>query len=65
MNWCMGTSDVKAIVEQVEQLLAEEELSERTELAIHKLGFFAQPPKKSIRANQELARLLPAASSSR
>jgi hypothetical protein len=33
----MGTSDVKAIVEQVEQLLAEEELSERTELAIHKL----------------------------
>jgi hypothetical protein len=37
MNWCMGTSDAKAIVEQVEQLLAEEELSERTELAIHKL----------------------------
>ncbi len=33
----MGTSDVKAIIEQVEQLLAEEELSERTELAIHKL----------------------------
>ena len=29
------------------------------------LGFFAQPPKKSIRANQHLARLLPAASSSR
>jgi hypothetical protein len=37
MNGCMGTSDVKAIIEQVEQLLAEEELSERTELAIHKL----------------------------
>ncbi len=34
---CMGSSDVKAIIEQVEQLLAEEELSERTELAIHKL----------------------------
>jgi len=33
----MGTPDVKAIIEQVEQLLAEEELSERTELAIHKL----------------------------
>ena len=33
----MGTSDVKAIIEQVEQLLAEEELSERTELAVHKL----------------------------
>ena len=33
----MGTSDVKAIIEQVEQLLAEEELSERIELAIHKL----------------------------
>ncbi len=33
----MGTSDVKPIIEQVEQLLAEEELSERTELAIHKL----------------------------
>jgi len=33
----MGTSDVKAIVEQVERLLAEEELSERTELAIHEL----------------------------
>ena len=37
MNGCMGTSDVKAIIEQVEQLLAEEELSERTELAVHKL----------------------------
>ena len=37
MNECMGTSDVKAIIEQVEQLLAEEELSERTELTIHKL----------------------------
>jgi hypothetical protein len=33
----MGTSDVKAIIDQVEQLLAEEALSERTELAIHKL----------------------------
>ena len=33
----MGTSDVKAIIEQVEQLLAEEELSERTECAIHNL----------------------------
>jgi hypothetical protein len=33
----MGTSDVKAIIEQVEQLLAEEALSERTEFAIHKL----------------------------
>ena len=33
----MGISDVKAIIEQVEQLLAEEELSERTECAIHKL----------------------------
>ena len=33
----MGTSDVKAIIEQVEQLLSEEELSERTECAIHKL----------------------------
>ena len=37
MNGCMGISDVKAIIEQVEQLLAEEELSERTECAIHKL----------------------------
>ena len=37
MNGCMGTSDVKAIIEQVEQLLAEEEMSERTELAVHKL----------------------------
>ena len=33
----MGISDVKAIIEQVEQLLSEEELSERTECAIHKL----------------------------
>ena len=33
----MGISDVKAIIEQVEQLLAEEELSERTECAIHNL----------------------------
>ena len=33
----MGTSDVKAIIEQVEQLLAEEELSERAEFAIHNL----------------------------
>ena len=33
----MGTSDVKAIIEQVEQLLAEEELSKRAEFAIHKL----------------------------
>ena len=37
MNGCMGISDVKAIIEQVEQLLSEEELSERTECAIHKL----------------------------
>ena len=37
MNECMGTSDVKAIIEQVEQLLAKEKLSERTELAIHNL----------------------------
>ena len=37
MNGCMGTSDVKAIIEQVEQLLAEEELSKRAEFAIHKL----------------------------
>ena len=37
MNGCMGTSDVKAIIEQVEQLLAEEELSERAEFAIHNL----------------------------
>ena len=37
MNGCMGISDVKAIIEQVEQLLAEEELSERTECAIHNL----------------------------
>jgi len=33
----MGTSDVKAIIEQVEQLLAEEELSERAECSIHNL----------------------------
>ncbi len=33
----MGTSDVRAIIEQVEQLLAAEELSERTEFAIHQL----------------------------
>jgi hypothetical protein len=33
----MGTSDVKAIIEKVEQLLAEEELSDRTELAIQEL----------------------------
>ena len=33
----MGTSDVKSMIEQVELLLAEEELSERTEIAIHKL----------------------------
>ena len=33
----MGTSDVKAIIGQVEQLLAEEELSERAEFAIHNL----------------------------
>ena len=33
----MGTSDVQAIIEQVDQLLAEEELSERVEAAIQKL----------------------------
>jgi hypothetical protein len=33
----MGTSDVQAIMEQVEQLLAEEEISERVEVAIQKL----------------------------
>jgi len=33
----MGTSDVKAIIEKVEQLLAEEQLSDRTELAIQDL----------------------------
>lgn len=33
----MIASDVKSIIEKVEQLLAEEELSERTECAIHKL----------------------------
>ena len=33
----MGTSDVQAIIEQVDQLLAEEELSERVEAAIRKL----------------------------
>jgi predicted KAP-like P-loop ATPase len=33
----MGTSDVKSIIEKVERLLAEEELSDRTELAIQDL----------------------------
>ena len=33
----MSPLDVKAIIEQVEQLLSEEELSERTECAIHNL----------------------------
>ena len=33
----MGTSDVQSVMDQVEQLLAEETLSERTELAIEKL----------------------------
>ena len=33
----MGTSDVQTIIEQVEQLLSEEELSERVEAAIQKL----------------------------
>ena len=33
----MGTSDVKAIIEKVEQLLAEEELSDKIELAIQEL----------------------------
>jgi len=33
----MGTSDVQAIIERVDQLLAEEELSERVEAAIQKL----------------------------
>ena len=33
----MGTSDVQTIIEQVEQLLAEEELSERVEAAIQEL----------------------------
>ena len=37
MNGCMGTSDVKAIIEKVEQLLAEEELSDKIELAIQEL----------------------------
>ena len=37
MNECMGTPDVKAIVEKVERLLAEEELSYKTELAIQEL----------------------------
>ena len=37
MNGCMGTSDVRAIIEKVEQLLAEEELTENTELAIQEL----------------------------
>ena len=34
MNGCLGTSDVKAIIEKAEQLLAEEELSDKIELAI-------------------------------
>ena len=33
----MGTSGVKSVIEEVERLLAAEELSERTELAIEKL----------------------------
>ena len=33
----MGTSAVKAIIEKVEQLLAEEELSDKIELAIQEL----------------------------
>jgi hypothetical protein len=33
----MGTSDVQAVIERVDQLLAEEELSERVEAAIQKL----------------------------
>ena len=33
----MGTSDVQAILEQVERLLAEEVLSQRVEMAIEKL----------------------------
>ena len=33
----MGTSDIQAIIAQVEKLLAEEELSERVEAAIQKL----------------------------
>ena len=37
MNGCLGTSDVKAIIEKVEQLLAEEELSDKIELAIQEL----------------------------
>ncbi len=37
MNECMGTPDVKALVEKVERLLAEEELSDKTELAIQEL----------------------------
>ena len=37
MNLSMGTSDVQTIIEQVEQLLAKEELSERVEAAIQKL----------------------------
>ena len=37
MNECMGTSDVKSIIEQVERLLAVEDLSDKTELAIQKL----------------------------
>ena len=37
MNGCLGTSDVKAIIEKAEQLLAEEELSDKIELAIQEL----------------------------
>lgn len=37
MNCDMGTSDVQTIIEQVEQLMAEEVLSERAEAAIQKL----------------------------
>lgn len=37
MNLSMGTSDVQAIIEQVERLLAEVELSERVEVAIQNL----------------------------
>ena len=33
----MGTSDVKSIIEKIERLLSEEELSEKTELAIQEL----------------------------
>jgi len=37
MNGGMGTSDVRSIIEKAEQLLAEEALSEKTELAIQEL----------------------------